>query len=1050
MSAMSLAWALSGQALDGVGDPHLQPGMHYRLLLNPLLGLPVAPLTVGKIHISVKSDVLRHDIVWIDSRQVQLTEPFEVTADNPVTGYLPTDQTCCWASLRATAKPRQIVPGRPRVADPTPIRPEMVIDPRARRDLLLRAGSGLQVTALVSSAQGDAPVAVKSRAPYHVYASHIQRIVVTGTGTVTGLDWLPAQAVKKYEPLGLIPLPTGPGARYVGPADGYDQGLARVKAGAPQRLGMHECPNAAGPSVCDPVDRSDEVARIEKVHAELADALDRVVNDTSETPWNLTSSDTLTDATGRDLGKAEHHPLWDLFQATMDPGYARMLGLLGIDETSNQSRSIVVYVIEGLFSPDFDALEQRGLLKALEASGAVFPEATKPLSMMSDTAPDLYDYVQDAQKLDGRFLLQRVVLAATEGNPLDDPSSAVIEEMTPGAWLPSVPPDAVREVSAALERLLPGTGLASAIGQPSGTPFEARNRVDDLGRGRLLGPQPAADVPTPTSGRLADRGVDERSGSWRIAQLDWFGRWSPWATATIAAGVRPGPPRPVLTVTAAPPSTVTGSGPLAGTVRIEAAVPPLDGLPTGALLLKDLELTIDRGAGPVASMHALPSPSSPPPTLVVEVPGPALLPTAVGSVSVTGRWVDSSGVASAAIEPKRVTFHDPRAPAPVALTPGLTYTSRPDATGNATTTLTWASTSDQAGFRVFGSDETMLRAKLSEVAAGNTSPQAPTQSQAQALLAALDAAADDPVRAGVWETNRHLLPRRWWLQLTPELIPGGGQVSYTHAMSGSLQVLALYRVVAVSTASVESDFTTSALLARRVPNMALPPVPTLLVEPVYDGVNLHARLTITVPVGSIAAARYRVRRATANAEPDLMPIVAEGPVGPAAPGTAQQVVVVDTGTTAEGPRTSLNPWLGYTWRVEVRAGAAPGGGPVGEWTAPSDPASFTTMPALPPVAVTSLTVTRSSGDVRVKFKHPDPLHPGGSTGYVIDVYRQLPGQSLTLWQSLAGQTPPRKANPSTFYTLVDSPGPAPGTVYRVVVTDPIGRTSPVSPPVEAP
>ena len=1046
MSVISLAWALSGQAIDGAGDPHLQAGMHYRLLLNPLLGLPVAPLSVGKIHLPTSGDHLRQDVVWVDSRGVQRVAPFEVTPDNPVTGYLPTDQTCCWASVRARTKPREVLPGRPPVVVPT-----RVVRPTARRfEAITRAGSGLRVTATVTTPAGDAPVAVKSAAPYHVYASHIQRIVVTGTGTVTGIDWLPAQSVIKYEPLCTIALPIGPGARYVGPADGYDHGVDRVKAGAPQRLGMHECPTATGPAVCDPATRSDEVDRIEKVHAELADALDRVINDTSTTPWNLTSGDTLTDETGRVLGQADHYPLWDLLQATMDPGYARMLGLLGIDETTNRPKSIVVYVIDGLFNPDWDALERRHLVKPLQASGAVFPEATKPLSQMSQTAPDLQEFVQDANKLDGRFLLQRVVLAATEGNPLDDPNAPLIANVTPGGWLPSVPPAAVREVTATLEELRPGSGLASAIGQPSGTPFTGRNRVDTLGRGRLLGPQPAPETPTPTSGLLTDRRVDERSGSWRIAQLDWFGRWSPWASATIPVGERPGPPRPVLTATGSPPPSLTGSGPLAGRLRIEAAVPPLDGLPTGARLLKHLELSIDLGAGPVISTHPVPTPATPPPDLVLTVPGPELAPTAVGSATVTGRWVDSDNVASAPSEPKRVTFHDPRAPAAAALTPGLTYTSRPDATGNATTTLTWSATSDQAGFRVFGSDETMLRAKLAEVAAGNSSPEAPTQTQAQNLLTALDAAADDPARAGVWEANRHLLPRRWWLQLTPELIGGSSQVSFTHSMSGSLQVLALYRVVAVSAASVESDFRTSALLARRVPNLVLPPVPTLVAEPVYDGLNLHARLTITVPVGSIAAARYRLRRATATAEPALMPIVAEGVVSPSVAGTAQQVIVVDTGATPEGARVSLNPWLAYTWRVEVRAGAAPGGGPVGEWTSASDPASFTTMPPGPPAAVTSLSVTRSSGEVRVKFKHPDPLHPGGSTGYVIDVYRQLPGQPLTLWQSLAGQSPPRKANPGAYFTLIDAPGPAAGTVYRVIVTDPIGRTSPVSAAVEAP
>ena len=43
------------------------------------------------------------------------------------------------------------------------------------------------VEGVVGTAYGDAPVAVRSSAPYHVYASDLERIVVRGSGTVTGL-----------------------------------------------------------------------------------------------------------------------------------------------------------------------------------------------------------------------------------------------------------------------------------------------------------------------------------------------------------------------------------------------------------------------------------------------------------------------------------------------------------------------------------------------------------------------------------------------------------------------------------------------------------------------------------------------------------------------------------------------------------------------------------------------------------------------------------------------------------------------------------------------
>ena len=46
----------------------------------------------------------RHDIVWIDSRGVTLTAPFNVRPDNPVTGYLPSPpgSRCIWIAVDAT------------------------------------------------------------------------------------------------------------------------------------------------------------------------------------------------------------------------------------------------------------------------------------------------------------------------------------------------------------------------------------------------------------------------------------------------------------------------------------------------------------------------------------------------------------------------------------------------------------------------------------------------------------------------------------------------------------------------------------------------------------------------------------------------------------------------------------------------------------------------------------------------------------------------------------------------------------------------------------
>ena len=1095
---VSRAWAFSGQAIDAAGDAHLAPGVHYRVLTNPLLGLPVVPLVIGKVELGrFAKGFTRHDIIWIDSHGTILTTPFTVTPDNPVTGHLPVGEICCWAALEGRASRSEWGPF------PFPDRPPVAVE-RRTRTVLPESGRGAAgaravravtvkpaahageprrglidirgrlrgstarfwVEGVVATALGDAPVAIRSSPPYHVYASHLERIVVHGSGTVTGLSWLPASAIREAEPFRTTPLPTASGARYAGPADGRDQGFDRVLRGAPQRLGMHEQPLAAAPTACTPVSPADEVTRVEQLTTDSATTLDRLINDTSAPQQLLTAIETVVDANGVSLGTTNRFVLMDLLMGVVDPGVARWLGFLDVDEDVAGKGVVVAYVVDALFAPNWAAIREAGLNVTI-GRDSIFDDGMEALLELAQRAPDLERFADELREADrGPFLVQRVVLAATVNAPLDPPRVPALASPVPGDWLPTLAPTAARELTIGLDGLVPGAGLASAIAQPQGaTPVE-RNPKDTVGRRVLLTPRPDAAATTATSGVLADREVDERDGHWQVAQLDWFGRWSSWASRTFGSAARPRPPRPVFTLTTRPPAVLdpAPTGPLAGVVRIEVSVPPVSGLPAGGRLLKHLELTVTTsGAGPVTTTHPVATPSAPPDVMVVEVPGPALPPTASGTVTVTAVWTDSDDVDSLPSEPKSKTMYDSRPPEAVVIPPTLAYTARPDATGRARATLEWTPSTGQAAYRVFFADETTLRAKLEDVAGGviatGDSGQAPTSGQAQAVLDALDAAADAPARGDVWRLNRALLPRRWWLQLTaePVLRPSSGAVKFTHDVSGSLTVLAMYRVVAVSAASVESDFRTSPLLPRGVPNLLVPPMPSLEVLPVVDGAgNLQAQLTVTLPVGPTPAVRYRIRRATGTSEPELMHVVAEGAAPARTAGTpAPQVfTVIDTGSSPSGSRSSLAPWVRYSWRVEVQGAAAPGGGPVGEWSSPSPPASTVTMPPDPPVAVTDVAVTRVASDVHVQFRHPDPLAGGASSGYTIDVYRQLAGEPLRLLTSVPGQAPPpvgRAANVAGTFDVVDSePEAVAGTLYRVVVTDPIGRSSPPSAPMEAP
>ena len=1076
------SWAFSGQAVMSGNDAHLAPGLHYRVLTNPLLGLPVVPLAIGKISLGkMAKGHTREDVTWVDSRGSVRTAPFSVTPDNPVTGYLPPGQTCCWAVVHATAdpvRPRPQLPGQPPGRPPIeprvgPFGPFPGIPGLPRPEFppgfptRPPRTAAFQVEGVVATAYGDAPVAIRSQAPYHVYASHLERIVVRGSGTVNALSWLPAESVTVFEQFRLAPLPTKSGVRYAGPAHGRDEGIARVKRGAPQRLGMHESPLAASPTACSPVSPAEELARIAALSTQPEVTLDRLINDTTAPQHLLTADEQLVDAHGTTLGSSQWPIIMDLLQGAVDPGIARWLGFLDLDQEPPQGELVVVaYVVDALFTPDWRALKGQRLEQTL-AAGTVTDDGVKALRAIAARAPELMDYAGEVKRMrGGPFLTARVVLAATTTVPLDPPSTPTLGTPVAGDWLPARPPTATRELTLGIDNLVPAAGLASAMAQPVGGRLAERNPQDSVGRRLLLTAQPSAAAVTATSGELADRLVDEDPGTWQIAQLDWFGRWSSWAARTFAAAVRPRPPRPVLTLTTRPPEVPTPAptGPLAGAVRVEVSVPPVAGLPAGGRLLAHLQLTVRTNGGPpVTSSHPLPSPSAPPEVLVLEVPGPALLATQAGTVTITAVWTDSAGVDSDPSEPRTATLHDPRPPSPVVIAPTLTYTARPDATGRARATLTWTPNTGQASYRVFVADETTLLAKVTDAAAGRLAPgdagQAPTPGQAQSLLSALDAAPDAPSRGAAWDAHRHILPRRWWLQLTADPMPRptSGPAVFTHDVSGSLSVLVLYRVVAVSAASVESDFVTSPLLPRAVPNQLVPPAPIVQVQPVADAAgNLQARLTVTVPVGPTPAARYRLRRATATSETMLMPIVGEGPIParPAGAAVAQVFEVIDTGASPSGPRTSLSAWLSYSWRVEVQGAPAPGGGPVGQWSSPSPAVATTTMPPGPPAAVASLGVTREADGVHVRFTHPDPLAGGATAGYTVDVYRQLAGQPLRLLLSLPGQEPPprgRGADVAGAFDVLDAdPIAAPGTQYRVVVTDPIGRSSAPSDPQEAP
>jgi hypothetical protein len=258
----------------------------------------------------------------------------------------------------------------------------------------------------------------------------------------------------------------------------------------------------------------------------------------------------------------------------------------------------------------------------------------------------------------------------------------------------------------------------------------------------------------------------------------------------------------------------------------------------------------------------------------------------------------------------------------------LDWTARPDATGRARVRLDWTPTGTQAGFRVFASDEQRLRNR----AADESGP------QYQTFLDLLDAAPDKPSRAQVlWDHHQLFLPD-WFTNLTDEAIPiAGGELSFQHELSGSLGMLAVYKIVGETEAGVPADFATSPLRVWAVPERSGPPQPLLEVLSIEPGPPVAARLRLRLTGDETAAVRYRLRRSVIHSDPRRMPVAQEGDIVLVA--GEKYADLIDVGAFAHDAGHELEAGRPYTWRVEVQSADLPGSSTPGAWSRPSSAVS---------------------------------------------------------------------------------------------------------------
>ncbi|WP_375761196.1 hypothetical protein [Corallococcus exercitus] len=974
---------LGGLAMDPGTAPHLDgAGLYFRLLPHPEMALPRTHLRVFRHNLGFPAtSLIRRDIDWRDASGNPLFPPFNVNTGSPVTGYLPETGTCTWLTVELTG------------------------------------AVNLTLDAYAFTPTGRTRVVSKAGSPYTVTATPINAIVLTGKATVTGMRWLAAQDVldaarEANTPLfRRMALPIPSGTFYQGIPDANAQAAARLLRTAPKRRGMDESPEAVEPASCATATPQDEQTRLAALLPEINSRLQALVN--TATPESLTESQPLNGPGGGGANNAltlGTLPL--LYQALHDPGIASWVGLFDADLSppTTTAGHVVAYIIAGTWRSRHPPI----IIESAPSTGDADAPSTRALFEPTEMA---------------------VVLCAAVARTPAPPPVPTLGPVRLGPFMPRAVPQARRQVGVPVSNLLDGGTVSFIRGE--GATFTSLHRMAG-GRARPLVPERLTE---PTRGELVDTTAPASQVTYRVAQRDLVGRWGNAGTVTAAALTRPPPPAPTLRVAYEQPPVPSPmpTGLLSGTLRVRVPVPAAGALAPGANLLDRAEVTLD--GVPFAQSVGTAA------VLSFDLQGPPLERAGRREVTLVARFVDTGGVASASSEPQRLVLRDPRSALTPAVAPGLRFTTRPDATGRARVRLAFTTATGQRAFRLFYSDERRLLHHLRRLVE-LSGPEAP---RARAALDALAAASDVAARAPLFEREASLFGRELFEPVgAPINAPATpGEQRLEHDLPASLRVLSFYRVVSVSEAQVESPFSEAILVPVAVLRDDSPQRPVLEVSarPEQPGQPLAARVRIRVPRGPFTAAEFRLLRGIEGGQ-DLnrMVVVAQGPIAPASdPDGVQEVELSDTGASLLAPSKTLRPFLRYTWRAQVRAAPAPGGGPPAAWSEPSALVATTFVPQLPPAPVTGLTVQQQATPAALRFGHQDPLLDGGPVGrYVFEVDRQLPGEQLERIKTLPADLPPASGGRGAdgLFRVTDTRVVPVGTRYRVCLRDPMGRTSP--------
>jgi hypothetical protein len=1078
-------WLFNAHAFAApMGLPHLRAGNHLRISHHPYLGLPDAPFIVWRAQTeTMKGIAERVDAVWTDTRG-RITPPFTLTPDNPVTARLVLNpgETCLWAEIvadpesqplggeefpvqrvRGTIFPTSYLSVTPKLSDVGIANP--VYD-RLSDGFVGSWSGGIRVEAYITSPRGPAFAAARAEPPFAFAAPGIVELRMRGSGTVMGIRWLEAASIERlaFRPWRALNLPHEGGPRYIAPIDAIAIAEDRVREAAPLRRPLQETLGVASPVAAPPHTPNEELRRVLSLSDPIGIDLDVLITDLSTDERFLTSEEVLRDGDGNDIGRVTVGRLNRVLQATLDPGVAEYLGYMTVDKDFVETEHhFVFYLVDGYFRHRPRSLKEliaaSDGVRAFEGLAARLPVGTRfldPSGMIEQIADDFGGLGKQFLNEDGLkeygekgpFLRLGCLAVADRSAPPLPPPTPVIEAHRHVGWLPAVPPAAHREVRLDLAQGLVGGLLAAEkFKLPNGSP-QSLNPVnpdnyhlplslsletDDTGEAR---------DPEPGQGFLCDRQAADATTRYSVAQQDRFGRWSDWVRVDNPPGPRPRPPRPVFQALYRMPAIAEPMP--AGDVQIIVHVPDLDALAPGGLLLQRFRLEVEDRTTLVTSTHleAIADPGAPPDELQFTIPAPLLSATEVRRLRLVAQWEDVAGTLSAESEPVIVTMHDPRPPAQLSVPDTLMYAARPDVQGRALVEFRWTSLPGQDKVAVYYTDENRLLAFLND--------EAPLNTAAQAVLDELAVADDAAARATVFRASPELFKSYLFerLDVVPEAL-AGGEMRFQHYVSGSLRILSFYRLSAETAAGARVVLETLPLIIFGVPNSEPPAKPILAVRPDPDTISGYAALAeVRVVQGVTQPVRLRLRRSVqSGSNPANMPVVGEAAMGSTVEDGFLTGHLVDTGPVRIAPAATLKPWVRYFWSAEVQGDPEPGSTVAGCWSPPSDPVSLVFTPPGPPAAVITaravgtLVAPDVFEDVQLEFDHPDTLNGGEFGSYRLRVYRLRPGepQQMLAEHPLAGDGP-------FSVSGMDVSDPADrvptGTVWRLVLLDPLGRASP--------